>query len=151
LPANWPEVVEVLYVAPPLAHTRGTLRCLLWQPGLPFGDPSEEVLAVEVTPESLKRLSELLLDGLSEAGFKDCRAVLVEKGSAFGLGVFPRMQDLATLTAIVRGEWLLDMLHEDRLAVHLQSIVSAADPGEVLAYESLLRGLDREGALVSPG
>ena len=26
------------WVAPPLAHTRGTLRRLLWESGLPFGD-----------------------------------------------------------------------------------------------------------------
>ncbi len=91
----------MLYVAPPLAHTRGTLRRLLWKPGLPFGDPSDDVVAVEVEPEGLRSLSELLLDGLSEAELKDCRAVLVEKGSAFGLSMLPRMQDLATLTAAV--------------------------------------------------
>ena len=113
-------------MAPPLAHTRGTLKRLLWQSGLPYGD----VLAVEVTPESLKRLSKFSLDGLSEAELKDCRAMIVEKGSAFNLSVIPRMQDLAALTAVVRGEWLLDMLREDRLAVHFQPIVSAADqPG----------------------
>ena len=149
LPASWPEA-GVLYVAPPLAHTRGTLRRLLWKSGLPFGDPSDDVVAVEVDPEGLRRLSGLLRDGLSEAELRDCRTVLVEKGSAFGVGVLPRMQDLATLTAVVRGEWLLDMLREDRLAVHFQPIVSAADPGEVFAYECLLRGLDGEGALVNP-
>lgn len=58
-----------------------------------------------------------------------------------------RMQNLATLTATVSGGWLLDMMREHRLAVHFQLIV----PGAVFAYECLLRGLDREGALASPG
>src|SRR5438270_2248797 len=62
-----------------------------------------------------------------------------------------RMQYLATLAALVRGEWLLDMLREDRLTVHFQPIVPAVDPGEVFAYECLLRGLDGRGALVGPG
>ena len=34
---------------------------------------------MEVTPESLKRLSGLLLDGLSEAELKDCRAAIASK------------------------------------------------------------------------
>ncbi len=150
LPTGWPED-GVLYLAPPLAHTRGTLRRLLWESGLSFGDPSDHILAVEIVPEGLRSLCELLLDGLSETELKGCRSILVEKGSAFGPGMLSRMQDLATLTAAVRGEWLLDMLREDRLAVHFQPIVSATNPGKVFAYECLLRGLDREGTLVSPG
>lgn len=150
LPAGWPEV-GVLYMTPPLAHTRGTLRRLLWKSGLPFGDPYDDVLAVEVTPEGLKHLSELLLDGLSKPELRDCKALLVEKSLAFNPSMLPRMQDLATLTAVVKGEWFLDILRESRLAVHFQPIVSAADPDEVFAHECLLRGLDVEGALVSPG
>lgn len=51
----------------------------------------------------------------------------------------------------MRGEWLLNMLREDRLGVHFQPIVPTANPGEIFAYECLLRGLDGEGALVNPG
>lgn len=82
--------------------------------GLPFGDPIQDVLAVEVSPVHLKRLSELLLDNLSETELRDCKALLVEKGSTFGLGMLSRMQDLGTLVATVRGGWLLDMMREDR-------------------------------------
>ena len=150
LPPDLPEA-GILYLAPPLAHTRGTLRRILWESGLPFGDPLEDVLAIEVAPEGLRSLSDLLVDGLGETELRDCKAVLVEEGSVFGLGTLPRMQDLATLTAVVRGEWLLRMLREDRLAVHFQPIVSATNPEEVFAYECLLRGLDEGGGLVSPG
>lgn len=75
----------VLYVAPPLAHIRGTLRRLLFGSGLPLDDPVEEVPAIEVTPEGSRHLSELLLGGLSEAELRERRAVLVEKCSGFGL------------------------------------------------------------------
>lgn len=150
LPPNLPEA-GVLYVAPPLAHTRGALRRLLWESGLSFGDPPGDVLAVEVTPEGLRRLSTLLLDGLSETELRDSKALLMGEGAAFGLGMLSRVQDLATLTATVKGEWLLDIMREDRLAVHFQPILSASDPEQVFAYECLLRGLDEEGALVSPG
>jgi hypothetical protein len=75
----------VLYVAPPLAHIRGTLRRLLFGSGLPLDDPVEEVPAIEMTPEGLRHLSKLLLGGLSEAELRERRAVLVEKCSGFGL------------------------------------------------------------------
>ena len=141
----------VLYLAPQLSYTRGKLRRILWESGLPFGAPSEGVLAVEIAPEGLKCLSRLMIEGLEPAELKDCSAVLVEKGSAFGLGALPRMQDLATLTAVVRSEWLVEMMQEDRLTVHFQPIVSAVSPEKVFAYECLLRGLDEEDGLVSPG
>lgn len=75
----------VLYVAPPLAHIRGTLRRLLFGSVLPLDDPVEEVPAIEVTPEGLSHLRKLLLGGLSEAELRERRAVLVEKCSGFGL------------------------------------------------------------------
>lgn len=82
--AGLPEL-GVLYVAPPLARIRGTLRRLLFGSGLPLDDPVEEVLAIEVTPEGSRHLSKLLLGGLSEAELRERRAVLVEKCSGFGL------------------------------------------------------------------
>lgn len=150
LPAEPPEQ-GVLYVAPPLAHTRGTIRRLLWGSGLPFGDPLEDVLAVEVSPEGLSRLSEILFEGLSEAELRDCRAILVEKGARVGLGALPRMQDLFTLLSRVRGTWLQRMMREDRTTVHFQPIVSVRNPGETFAHECLLRGVGEEGKLVGPG
>ena len=150
LPAGPPEK-GTLYVAPPLAHTRGTLRRLLWESDLRFGDYSEGVLAVEVCPAGLGRLCALLLGGLSEAELRDSRTVLIEEGAVFGIEALPRMRDLFTFACGVRGGWLQDMLREERVAVHFQPIVSVADPDEVFAYECLLRGVAKGGELVSPG
>ncbi len=113
LPAGLPEK-GTLYVAPPLAHTRGTLRRLLWESDLRFGDPSEGVLAVEVCPDGLGRLCELLLGGLSEAELRDSQAVLVEEGADFGIEMLPRMRDLLTFACGVKEGWLQDMLREER-------------------------------------
>jgi len=102
LPPSLPEA-GFLYVAPPTAHTRGRLRRLLWESGMPFGDPADDILAVEVVPEGLQILSGLLSNGLSEMELRGCKAILIEKNAAFGLGMLSRMQDLATLTATVSG------------------------------------------------
>ena len=151
LPAEPPEK-GVLYVAPPLAHTRGTLRRLLWGSNLPFGDPVEDVLAVEVSPGGLSRLSGLLTEGLSQAELRDCRAILVEKGERVDLRALPRMQDLYTLLSYVQGTWLQKMLREDRMTFHFQPIVPVRNPAETFAYECLLRGVgEEEGELVGPG
>ena len=149
LPAEPPDK-GVLYVAPPLAHTRGTLRRLLWISGLPFADPLDDVLAVEVCPGGLSSLGDTLLKGLTEAELRDCRAILVEKGARVDLAMLPRMQDLFTLLSRARGAWLKKILCEDRLAVHFQPIVAVEDPQEVFAYECLLRGIGEGGALVGP-
>ena len=141
----------MLYVAPPLSHTRGAIRRLLWSSDLPFGDPLEDVLAVEVCSEGLSRLSDILMEGLSEAELRDCRAILIEKGSRVDLGALPRMQDLFTLLSCVRGTWLQKMMREDRMTVHFQPIVSVRNPVETFAYECLLRGVGEEGDLVGPG
>lgn len=138
----------VLYVAPPLAHTRGTLRRLLWSSGLPFGDPKDDVLAVEVCPDGLSSLGDVLLRGLTQAELKDCRAILVEKGARVDVGMLPHMKDLYTLLNCARGTWLKEILREDRLTVHFQPIVAVEDPEEVFAYECLFRGIGEDGALV---
>ena len=149
LPPEPPEK-GVLYVAPPLAHTRGTLRRLLWSSGLPFADPLDDVLAVEVCPGGLSNLGDTLLKGLTEAELRDCRAILVEKGARVDLGMLPRMQDLFTLLNCVRGTWLKKMMREDRLTIHFQPIVAVEAPEEVFAYECLLRGIGEGDAIVGP-
>ena len=108
-------------------------------------------MAVEVWPTGLGRLCEVLEGSLSEAELKDCPAIIVEKGSAFGLHMLARMRDLSSLVCGVKGGWLRDMLSEDRLTVHFQPIVPVADLGIVFAYECLVRGVGRDGGLLSPG
>lgn len=145
-----PPTEGVLYIAPPLAHSRATIRQLLIESGLRFDDPVEDVLAVELGPGELQKLAEILHEGLSGHELRDSRALLTEKGVEPGLRELARMQALGTLVAAVQGEWLLEILREERMTAHFQPIVSAYDRQEIFAYECLLRGLDPEGSAVSP-
>ncbi len=149
LPAPPPEE-GVLYIAPPLAHTRGTLRRLLLASGLEFEDPLEGILSVRVTSDGLRHLGDVLNDGLSERELEDCRALLTDAGVSPGLAELPKTQDLRTLVASARGEWLLDVLRKERLSVHFQPIVESATPNNVFAYECLLRGIDENGVRIPP-
>lgn len=145
-----PPTEGVLYIAPPLSHSRATIRRLLIESGLRFDDPVEDILAVEVSPEEVRKLAGDLHENLSERELRDSRSLLTEKGTEPGLRDLARMQDLGTLVATVKGEWLLEILREDRLTAHFQPIVSASDKQEIFAYESLLRGFDAEGSPVNP-
>lgn len=47
---------KVLYVAPPLSHTKGTLRRLLSDSDSAFTELADGILAVEGEPEDLRSL-----------------------------------------------------------------------------------------------
>ena len=140
-----------LYIAPPLAHTQGTIRRILRDSGIMSGERSDGLLAVELAPGTLEKLSDLLRGGLSEGELKDSRVLLLERGVQPSLSDLVNTQDLGTFTAGVQGEWLLDILREKRLVTYFQPIVSVSDTPEIFAYECLLRGLDKSGGLVNPG
>ncbi|WP_435005696.1 EAL domain-containing protein [Tundrisphaera lichenicola] len=57
---------------------------------------------------------------------------------------------LSTMIAKIKGDWLVEMIREERMTSHFQPIVRTESPGEVYAYECLLRGLDLEGSLIAP-
>lgn len=140
-----------LYIAPPLSHTRSTLRRLLKRNDVSFEEVSEEVLAVGLTSDALARLAHEMAETLSAAEMEDSRALVMPEGTEFSINELARMQSLAELVAMVRGEWLVDTLREGRLTTHFHPIVEARNPDAVFAYECLLRGMESDGSSISPG
>lgn len=150
-PPSSPSGAGRLYIAPPLSHTRSTLRRLLKQHDAVFEEVSEEVLAVELTPGALNKLSNEMAGTLSAPEMEDSRALVVPEGTEFSVNELARMRSLEELVASVRGEWLVKILRQDRLTTHFHPIVEASDPEAIFAYECLLRGLEEDGSTVSPG
>jgi predicted signal transduction protein with EAL and GGDEF domain len=107
------------------------------------------ILTVEVAPDDLQVLSRLIRGKLSEKEMRDSRALLVEKGIEPTIRELVLMQDLGTFTAAAEGEWLLEIMRDERLTSHFQPIVSAS--GDIFDHEALLRGLDVDGSLINPG
>jgi len=139
-----------LCLAPPLAHTTGSLRELLRRSDLPFHEPAAGVLAVPLGRGRLGRFVEAVGDALSAPEQADTRSVLLAEGAALAFSDLARMQPLADLVGRVRGAWLPGMLAEGRLTTHFQPIVHADDPETVFAHECLTRGLGADGGLVPP-
>lgn len=149
LPEALPEA-GFLHLAPPLVRTGERLRKLLRRSGLDFEESESGVMTVRLRPQSLEKLA-LDLAGLLTPGEQlECPCLLTADRGCPGLGELLRTQSLSRVVGRVRGEWVRQMLAEQRLVTHFQPIVEARALDRVFAHECLVRGRERNGALVSP-
>lgn len=81
---------------------------------------------------------------------QDSKSLVVAEGVTPTLFELMQMQSLSTLISRVQGEWLIEMLLEERLITHFQPIISCTPPHKIFAYECLLRGKERDGKLIYP-
>lgn len=139
-----------LHMAPPLARTGGRLRALLRRSGLRFAEPEPGIVSVTVPEEGLEKLALDLAGVLTPGEQLECRCILALDGEAPALGDLLRAQPLSRLVGRIRGEWVRQMLAEERLTTHFQPIVEARSSQRVFAHECLARGRERNGALVTP-
>ena len=149
VPGPLPEA-GTLFLAPPLAHTGGTLRRVLTGRGLAPTNAGSGILAVELAAGDLGPLAAALRETLSARELADTRTLLLPPGASVTVADLMRAQSLGVLAATSGAVWLVDLLREKRLVTHLQPIVRTAAPGEVYGYECLMRGVAADGALVSP-
>lgn len=82
---------------------------------------------------------------------RDVRALETDKDGALGPADFPRVASLADLALRSQSQWLTDMLAEERVTHWFQPIVHCDEPSRIFAHEALLRGIERDGELISPG
>ncbi len=108
-------------------------------------------LAISVGEEGLKSILERIAGILADEEMRASRALFLPEG------VEPRWQDcgrvepLTQLLHRAHAELLVQVLAENRLVSYFQPIVSARDPAQVVAHEALMRGVDEQGNLISPG
>ncbi len=94
-----------------------------------------EQMAGILTTEELHSSRALFLSGDAEPQWQDCG----------------RVEPLLQLLHRVRARLLLQILAENRLTSYFQPIALARDPGQVVAHEALMRGIDADGKLIGPG
>ncbi|MBE9227293.1 EAL domain-containing protein [Phormidium sp. LEGE 05292] len=104
-----------------------------------YFDPKNEelinLLTTKLTNKELKETQALWMTGTGEPQFRD----------------FSRITSLNNFISLNKAEWLLDVLASERLTCHFQPIVYAEDTSRIFAQEALLRGIDEQGNLISPG
>ena len=139
-----------LWLWPPLGHTLGKLKGAMEDAGLePATVAGGDALRVEL--EQRGQQVEEVIEGLSRQEQEDTRTLFMPAGREPGLEDYGRVTSLAQFVAYSGSGWLIELLNEGRLTSHFQPMFSAADPSEVVAHESLMRGLNREGGIISPG
>jgi EAL domain-containing protein (putative c-di-GMP-specific phosphodiesterase class I) len=145
-----PEVPDAgqLWLAAPIGHSQSRLRAFLLDRGLTITE-TDGVIAVSLPSGRLPRLAVDLVGAFSHPELVDTRCLLSRAGATLTISDLARTQSLASLIARSQGGWLIEMMREDRLTTFFQPIVRTHAPAEVHAFECLLRGRERDGAMAS--
>ncbi len=140
-----------LYLWLPLDHTMTKAYHHLRAEGWTVESARDYSVVVRLDDGRLTDLVSSLSAVLSGQEAEDTRALFKPGGDGLTVSDIPRAQPLNRLSSLGNSDWLLDMLSEGRLTSFFQPIVSVGAPHEIFAQECLLRGIDEEGGLVTPG
>jgi len=110
----------------------------------------EGCIAIAVPTQGHESLAALLASVLSTAETRDSRVLFLPDGEDLSLARMGQVDRLETYIARERGRWLLALMREKRVTNLFQPIFHADEPDRVFAHECLLRGVDRDGTLISP-
>lgn len=137
-----------LYLLAPIEHTMAKLERVLSQHNV-ANTRQDNMLIVNITGQ-MTDVAELLSQQLSHAERDDTRTLFVAHDEQMSADQIINARSLSELLAKVSSRWLVDMIAQKALRVHLQPIVHAHNVDSVYAYECLLRGVASDGSLVSP-
>src|SRR5262245_37194153 len=117
-----PPDVGSLHLAPMLAPTVEKLLALLKRSGIAVNSSGDGVLSVAQPEGGLAKLVLDLAGVLTPAELRDIPCLVTVDG-ACDVTDLVRTSSLARLVGRVRGEWVRQMLAEDRFVTHFQPIV----------------------------
>ena len=140
-----------LFLSPPLNHTLGVLRRTVGDLGLGFTEPVAGLLAVPLGAGAFAPLAAELPRRLMRLELEHTRAVVLPDGAAFDLAGLMAASPLSQIIARHDANWLINLMQGDRLRVYFQPIVPSHDPGNLFAYECLLRGVAKDVRVVGAG
>ena len=105
-----------------------------------------QILIPEVNMEKL--ISTLANQPFSEAEKEDLKVGFLTEGENL-FSVIPRLRPLSVYSAILRYTEYLEILEMDRLTVYFHPVVNL-ERKEVYGFECLIRGVKRNGEILSP-
>lgn len=106
-------------------------------------------LGCEIAP--LDTILTGLVAVLTSPEVQETQALLMPHGRVPQLHDFNGMVSLHRLVQLNQSAWLLDILAGDRFTSHFQPLVYASDTSHIYGYEALVRGINADGNIVSPG
>ncbi|BBD57454.1 diguanylate cyclase/phosphodiesterase with GAF sensor [Nostoc sp. HK-01] len=136
----------------PIPHTLTKVTAYLQQFSLDYELMQERPgLSLKCQPGQAQEIAYNLAQLLAPRELKETQVLFI-RGE-----LQPQLQDFSDIASLQRfitfnqSEWLVNMLAKERFTTHFQPIVSIQNTSEIYGYESLLRGLDEKGNLLSPG
>ncbi|WP_036482707.1 EAL domain-containing protein [Myxosarcina sp. GI1] len=141
-----------LYLWLPLAHSINKLiACLNLHEIEHQFLKSEQCLIVELKHTKVVTLVAKIETILTKKELQDSRVLIIEGTKLPQLKDFARVTNLNEFLNLSHSDWLLDLLASENFIGYFQPIVYAEDTSKIFAQECLLRGVDRQGQLISPG
>lgn len=139
-----------LYLWFPLGHSSRKAQSELRRREWSFTITDDGCTIVGVTEDGLRGVLDAVCGALSQPEIDDTRALFKPGGGELTLSDFSRVRGLSQIILLNQSAWLVDMLREERLTALFQPIVHAGQPAQIYGYEGLIRGVDRDGGLISP-
>lgn len=144
--------VEKIVLSAPLQHTAEKLEKKATESGLKAGQvESKDLAMVTGKPGSLNEFICSLGDDFSRQELEETHLLVFKRGETADLKNFHRVTNLASFGKEFEGDWLRDLLEENRLVTQFQPIVNCKAPEEIYGNECLLRGSRDENRLIPPG
>lgn len=142
--------VGVLWLAFNGEHVAHVVRQALAALNLSLLERGPQRLSVALAEGDLALLADYFAAGRCRLELDHTVALLLPQGVAFAPEYLHQVQPLSHLLARLDGEWLVDLLAEERLTTLFQPIVYPHNPLKVYGYECLTRGLDGDARFLPP-
>lgn len=110
----------------------------------------DQCVRVTMPGASLRAFLLELRGELSSQELAGSRTMTLPSGAEPDFRSLKRVVSLEQLVGMSHGAWLRELIEEDRLTSWFQPIVDARSQ-ETIGFEALLRGLEKDGSLLSPG
>lgn len=140
-----------LLLAPPEPMAQSRLTHELSHREWAFAQLQEGLYGIQVTRQQLKELTESYFLKLSQLELSETKFLLLEDQRQPTFQELMKVRPLSALVAEIHGEWLREVIEEERLISHFQPILACEGPPQIFAYECLLRGRHPDGRVVYPG
>ncbi|MBD2453399.1 EAL domain-containing protein [Nostoc sp. FACHB-87] len=134
----------------PVSHTLTKVTNYLQQSELKYELMQERPgLSVDCKPGQAQEIARKLAKLLAPRELQETQVLFI-RGA-----IQPQLQDFSDIVSLQRfikfnqSDWLVDMLAKEQFTSYFQPIVSIQNTSQVYGYESLLRGLDEQGNLLS--
>ncbi|MDX1977006.1 MAG: EAL domain-containing protein [Pseudanabaenaceae cyanobacterium bins.68] len=154
LGANLPPRVntedELCLWSPSRAALERLLYCFQKLPLVFLAEPELNFCRLQLDPTHLANLFGLLAQHLSDRELRQIKALAIPSHGAPQPQDFARVTTLEQVIKLHNSAWLLDLLAGGSITNHFQPIVFSQDLSQIFALESLMRGISREGDLISP-